>query len=89
MSQMVILVMKEQRSQVHSQMKVKRRGQKVNLPHRWVFLIENILNTMEHLPKIRVLAPADGDDCKSQNWLSSHSRTEARSVVKSNSAMNG
>lgn len=89
MSQMVILVMKEQRSQVHSQMKVKRRGQKVHLLHRQVFLIENILNTVEHLPYIHVLAQADGKDCKSRNWPSSHSRTEARSVVESNSALNG
>lgn len=72
MSQMVILVMKEQRSQVHSQMKVKRRGRKVNLPHRQVFLIENILNTMEHLPKIHVLARADGEGCKSPTWHQSH-----------------
>lgn len=72
MSQMVILVMKEQRSQVHSQMKVKRQGRKVNLPHRQVFLIENILNTMEHLPKIHVLARADGERCKSRNWHCSH-----------------
>jgi hypothetical protein len=69
---MVILVMKEQRSQVHSQMKVKRRGRKVNLPHRQVFLIENILNTMEHLPEIHVLASADGEGCKSQTWHRSH-----------------
>lgn len=89
MSQMVILVMKEQRSQVHSQMKVKRRVQKVILPHRQVFLIENVLNTIEHLPKIHMLAQADGEDCKSPNWLNSHSKTKARSVVKSNSAMNG
>ena len=61
---MVILVMKEQRSQVHSQMKVKRRGQKVHLPHQQVFLIENILNTMEHLPKIHVLAQEDEKVCK-------------------------
>lgn len=89
MSQMVILVMKEQRSQVHSQMKVERRGQKVNLPHRQVFLIENILNTIEHLPKIHVLARAEAEDSKSQSWHSSRQRTKARSVVKSNSAMNG
>lgn len=66
MSQMVILVMKEQRSQVHSQRKVKRGGQKVNLPYKQVFLIENILNTIGHLLKIHVLAQADGEDYKSR-----------------------
>lgn len=89
MSQMVILVMKEQRSQVHSQMKVKRRVQKVNLPHRQVFLIENVLKHHQTPSQIHVLAQVDGEDCKSPNWLSSHSRTKAGSVVKSNSAMNG
>lgn len=69
MSQMVILVMKEQRSQVHSQMKVKRRGQKVHLLHRQVFLIENILNTVEHLPYIHVLAQADGKDLNLETGL--------------------
>lgn len=77
MSQMVILVMKEQRSQVHSQLKVKSRGQKVHLPPTQVFLIENIFNTMEHLPETHVLAPADGKDGKSGNWLSSPWRTKA------------
>lgn len=66
MSQMVILVMKEQRSQVHSQTKVKRRGQKVNLPYKQVFLIDNISHTIEHLLETHVLAPADGEDCKSR-----------------------
>lgn len=61
----------------------------MNLPHRQVFLIENILNTIEHLPKIHVLVQTDGEDCKSPNWLSSHSRTKAKSAVKSNSAVNG
>lgn len=78
MSQMVILVMKEQRSQVHRQIKVvegqrerrerKEREQAVNAYSKQVLFWSFFIQT-EHLLKIYVLARVAIEGCKSLTWL--------------------
>lgn len=90
MSQMVILVMKEQRSQVHGQVKVvegqrmgkeERRGTATNAYSKRVLFLSFFIHT-EHLLKIYVLARVAIEGCKSLTWLVSTAKSRASSVAK-------